>query len=487
VAASDVPRVSTFRTRRRRDRIIAAAIAVVVIVAATVVYLTSDIRATDSQVAPAGPAPEEMTSVPQRLQVDWQQATDSTVGAVASPFGTVVTSDQHTVTGRDVGTGAVRWSYSRSDRQLCRIGSGDTTAGELQPPFSTQSDGAARGIMAIYARDGLCGEMVLLDPRTGERRYQRTAPNQPDGSLIYGGPYAAWVGPNRMEIWRWDLLRTFQYGNQPNPTSSNTRHLGCTFTDAAVTDNQFGTIEHCPAKGKNARIVLNWTDPNTHDNDKYDVYKTDNLMDVDTGSTAARIVGITKDRVAVLVAAPTPAVLVYDAAGKIAGRTPVDVPATAIGSTVGPTPRITLSDVQYALVGDRLIATGSEQVTVTVPISTSSTTSETSTSTVGPGTLLGGSVTGGSTAEPTSKTEGRASPTLRWTLPKAIGLPTAIGTNLLVPTAGGLLVVPAAEGTVSRTVAVPRAGNPPRVDVMAVGAHLVELRSDEVVSLTAGR
>lgn len=483
MAAPDLPRASTFRARRRRDRTIAAAIAVAVIVAATIVYLTSDIRATDSVTAPAEPAPEAITSVPQRLTVAWQQVTDPAVGAAASPFGTVVTSDQHTVTGRDVATGAVRWSYSRSDRQLCRIGSGDTATDSLQPPFSAQSDGAARGIMAIYARDGLCGEMVLLDPRTGERRYQRTAPNQPDGSLMFGGPYAAWVGPDRMEMWRWDLLRTFQYGNQPNPTSSNTRHLGCKFTDAAVTDNQFGTIEHCPAKGKNARIVLNWTDPNTHDNDKYDVYKTANLMDVDTGSTAARIVGITKDRVAVLVASPTPAVVVYDAAGKVTGRTPVEVPVAAIGSGTAPTPRITLSDVQYALVGDRLIATGSEQVTVTVPISTSSTTPDTST--VGLGTLLGGSGTGGSSAEPTSKTEDRTSPTLRWTLPKAIGLPTAVGTDLLVPTTGGLLVVPATEGAVSRTIPVSRAGVG-RVDVMAVGDHLVELRSNEVVSLKAG-
>lgn len=486
MAAPDLPRASTFRTRRRRDRIIAAALAVAAIVVATIVYLTSDIRATDSVTAPVQAAPKAITSVPQQLTVRWQQATDPAMGAAASPFGMVVTADQHTVTGRDVDTGAARWSYTRSDRQLCRIGSGDTTAGDLSSPFSSISDGRPRGILAIYARDGLCGEMVLLDPRTGERRYQRTAPNQWDGALIYGGPYAAWAGTDRLEIWRWDLLRTFQYGNQPNPTSAGTRHLGCTFTDAAVADNQFGTIEHCPAKGKNARIVLNWTDPNIHDREKYDVYKTANLMDVDTGSTAARIVGITKDRVAVLVASPTPAVVVYDAAGKITGRTPVDVPVAVIGSGTAPTPRITLNDVQYALVGDRLIAVGSEQVTVTMPISTSATTSAaTDTSTVGLGTLLGGSGTGGSTAEPTSKTEDRASPTLRWTLPKAIGLPTAVGTDLLVPTIGGLLVVPATEGTVSRTIPVSRAGVG-RVDVMAVGDHLVELRGDEVVSLKAG-
>lgn len=474
-------RPSSFRARRRRDRIIAGAIAVAVIAAATIVYLTSDIRAVDATSGPDYTPTVAMSAVPQRLQVAWQQPTDPEVGAVASPYGTVVTTDQHTVTGRNAATGGVRWSYSRADRNLCAVGSGDTTTGDLSASSSV------RGVLAVYARDGLCGEMVLLNPKTGERRYQRTAPNQPSGSLIFGGPYAAWVSSGLLEIWRWDLLRTFQYGDQPNPSSGNTRHLGCTITDAAVTDDQFGTIEHCTGKGSNARIVLNWTDPNSQNKKDWDVFKTKARADIDTGSAAARIVGITKDRVAVLVATPTPAVVAYDADGTVAGRTPIAVAASAIGSNSGPTPRVTLDGIQYSLVGGYLIAMGEETVDVTVPVTATSGTNEPSkTPDAGLASRLGGTATSTPTPPKTkTKVVSRDSPTVSWALPGAIGLPTLVGANLVVASAGGLMVVPAAEGTVARTVPLARPAKPARVDVAVVGNRLVELRGTEVVSLAA--
>ncbi len=468
----------SFRARRRRDRTIAAAIAVAVIVVATIVYLGSDIRAVDATPGPEYTPTRAMSVVPQRLRVGWQQPTDPDVGAVASPFGTVVTTDQHTVTGRNADTGAVRWSYSRANRELCTVGSGDTTTGDIGDSSSV------RGVLAVYERDGLCGEMVLLDPQTGQRRYQRTAPNQPSGSLFFGGPYAAWASSGLLEIWRSELLRTFQYGDQPNPNSGNTRHLGCTITDAAVTDDQFGTIEHCAGKFRNARIVLNWTDPKTQ-NEDWDVFKTKVRADIDTGSAAARIVAITKDRVAVLVAAPTPAVVIYDADGTVSGRFPISVPAAAIGSGTGITPRVTLDGIQYSLVGGHLVAVGEEAADVTVPVTPSSSTGQQSTTSDGglAGRLGGTSST--TSARPTTKVVSRDSPTVRWALPKAIGLPTLVGSNLVVPAAAGLMVVPAVEGTVTRTVPVARPGKPARVDVTMVGDRLVELRGTAVVSLAA--
>ncbi len=98
---------------------------------------------------------------------------------------------------------------------------------------------------------------------------------------------------------------------------------------------QFATIEHCTADGTNARLVFNWTDPNTHDKDQ-DQYKHTARAEIDTGSPAARLVGITKDRAAVLVSAPTPALVVYDADGAEVSRTPVDIPAAEITAMKGP-------------------------------------------------------------------------------------------------------------------------------------------------------
>ena len=64
-----------------------------VIAAGIVVYLTSDIRATASVVGPETPAPSTPKDVPTTLTQAWTLPTDPTLGAVASPYGVVVTTD----------------------------------------------------------------------------------------------------------------------------------------------------------------------------------------------------------------------------------------------------------------------------------------------------------------------------------------------------------------------------------------------------------
>lgn len=108
--------------RRQRDWVIAAAIATVAAVAAGVLYLNSDIKATTVVTGPTFNPGQPLQRVPSRLAVDWQQPTDPSIGAAVSAFGPVVTADQHTVFGRDPDTGAIRWSYGRSNKQLCKVG-----------------------------------------------------------------------------------------------------------------------------------------------------------------------------------------------------------------------------------------------------------------------------------------------------------------------------------------------------------------------------
>lgn len=481
VAAAEVRRAQApFRRRRRRDRLIAAGAAILLLAAGAVAYLNSDIRAVTSDTAAQQTAPKALKTVPKALRVAWEQPTDPMVGGVASPYGTVVTTDAHAVTGRDVDTGAVRWTYARSNRDLCALGSGDTSA-----TTKITDSGRVRGLLAMYARDGYCGEMVLLDPSTGERRYQRTAPNQLGGTLIFGGPYAAWVGSDLLEVWRYDLYRTHQYGNQPASPESNTQHLGCTFLDAAVTDQQFATIEKCPAQGGNVRLAINWTDPNAENKDKWSPYRSDARADVDTGSPAARIVGITRDRVAVLVSGPTPALVIYDADGKVVSRTPARVPGATIAAATGITPRSTIGAVSYALIGQTLIAVGEQQVTVTVPVTTSSTSDTTTAPTTTTGFFGSNGASQTPSTKPTTTEENRDSPDVRWSFGGALGLPTAVGGSLLVPTQAGLAVVPATSGALLRTVPVDRAGTTGAVDVQLIGSRIVEVRNGSVVALEA--
>ncbi len=485
-------------TRRRRiDRLVAAVIAVVVVGVGVAIYLNSDVRATTSVLGPATPAPTVPDAVPSTLTQRWSLATNPDLGSVASPYGVVITADEHTVTGHDAVTGEFRWSYGRENLPLCAVGSGDVDA-----PGVTRR-GKVRGVMVVSEKDGFCSQVMLLDPDTGDRHYYRTSPNQVGGALAFGGPYAAWMGPTLVELWRDDLVRTIQYGDEPNPPKANATHTGCTFTDIALADDQFATIEHCAgqsagdqgaaAQGTNARVVINWATPDSAPNkpDGQDVFKHDPRADIDTGSPAARIVGITADRVAVLVSAPRPAVVVYDASGAETSRTPVDIPAEQIvaadqltpdGGTA-PTPAVVNGDARYSLVGDTVIAVRKQQITTDAPVTSSTTAVQ---SREPPTISVFATSTPTSAAEPPAQIQ-VDDLALAWSRAGALGLPALIGDQVLMPVDGGLAVLAAANGNpglVPTTIPVDRGGYAGRVDATAVGTMIIEARGGQVVGLS---
>ncbi len=473
--------------RKTIDRVVAAVLALVVVGAGVVVYLTSDARATTSVTGSSASPPAPASDVPSALRESWTLPTNPAIGAVASPYGTVVTADATGVTGHDAVTGETRWSYGRNE-PLCAVGSGDTDAPGVD------ARGKVRGVMVVSEKNGYCSQQMLLDPITGERHYYRTSPNQPQGSLAFGGPYAGWLGPTLVELWRDDLVRTIQYGDLPSPPKPNARHTGCIFTDIALADVQFATIEHCDEQGPNARLVINWSTPDSAPDkpDDQDVFKHDPRADIDTGAPAARIVGITADRVAVLVSAPGPEVVVYDEKGTVTSRTPVDIPAASIVAAdaltpdghTQPTPAVRDGTARYSLIGDRLLGVTSETVQVTVPVTTTTPSSVTEAAPPTAGFLAD---TTPSDAPPSTETKQVKDLTVAWTKNGALGLPAVVGDMLLMPVDGGLSAFVAANGNpgiAPTTVPVDRAGYTGRVDAAAVGDMVIETRGDRVVGLT---
>ena len=476
--------------RRRLDRLVAAVIAVVVVGVGVAIYLNSDVRATTSVLGPTTPAPDVPDTVPSTLTQRWSLATNPDLGSVASPYGVVITADDHAVTGHDSVTGEVRWSYGRENLPLCAVGSGDVDA-----PGVTMR-GMVRGVMVVSEKDGYCSQVMLLDPDTGARHYYRTSPNQVGGSLAFGGPYAAWMGPTLVELWgEFLLLRTIQYGDEPNPPKPNAKHTGCTFTDIALAKDQFATVEHCPDQGSNARLVINWATPDSAPNKPsgQDVFKHDPRADIDTGSPAARIVGITADRVAVLVSAPEPAVVVYDTSGAEESREPVDIPAEQIvaadrlaaadGGTA-PTPSVIYGDGRYSLVGDHLIAVTSQQITTDAPATSSTTALE---SREPPTISVFATSIATSTSAPEAPAQVQVDLDAAWIKAGALGLPAVIGDQLLMPVDGGLAVFVTTNGNpgiVPTTIPVDRDGYTGRVDATAVGSMIIETRGGQVVGLS---
>jgi hypothetical protein len=441
---------------------VAAAIAVVLVVVGLVLYLNSDIRAANLQVGVSSPAPTTASQVPQSLSQLWTASTDADLGAVASADGVVVTTDPHGITALDAVTGQQRWSYSRSNRTLCAVANGKDTG--------------VTGIITVYSENGWCSEVNTFQAVDGERGDTRTGPYPEGGSLVDGGDSAGWFSPDLIEIWRYDLVRTAQYGVQPNPPNPGTQHTGCTFTDLAITQTQFATVEHCAAQGTHARVVLNFDDPGAQNSpDKWDNFKFSARMDVDSGSDAAVIVGLTSDRVAVLVASPAPAVVVYDAAGTEISRTPVNVPAaeiTAAAATGRPLPSVDTGSARYTLVGTHLVATTDRTESTAAPRTTLTTAASSS---------------GASSAAPTTVSVN--SPEFAFVTEGARGLPAVLGDQLLVPVTQGLSVISADSGAGllgnARTIAVDRSGWAGRVDATAVGSTVVEVRGPTVVALGA--
>jgi hypothetical protein len=467
------------RTRRRIDAAVAATIAVVLAFVAFLVWQHSDIRATTANSAPSSVAPATPATpsvLPTDLRQQWKVTTDPTFGAIASVYGSVVTTDEHTITGHDAITGRQVWSYSRSNVPLCGIGSGDTVATDV-----TSWPGGVHGILTAYAKNGWCSQITILDPSTGERVYQRTSPNQVGGQLFFGSPYAGWLGHDYLELWRHDLYVTIRYGNQPNPVYPKGPHTGCTFTDAAVTDLQLATIEHCADKPGTAQLVLNWPTPADAPDGKskgWDTNLTAPKATIDLRSPDAVIVGITSDRAAVLVSAPSPALVTYDSAGAQMSRRPVDISAAEITTTAaaGLTPSVIYNTRRYSLVGHHLLAMSAE--TVSVPRTTAS-----APSTDAPRQSSTASST--TTASAIPQTTTAQSPRLDWTAPDAVGLPTRVGSAILVPTRTGLDARAVTSGEMQRSIPIDRGSYIGRVDVTAIGSMLVEIRGDTVVGLTA--
>lgn len=456
----------TYAQRRRRDLVIAFVLAIVVGGAALTVYLTSAARSADLTTANAQDPPQINTSIPAGLVPAWSQRTDPAVGAAVSPGGVVAVGSQHEVRALDITTGQQRWSYSRTDRLLCALATGDPDNRKYDKSGSrflrtgtndeTETD-RLRGIVIGFGADSRsdCSEIASFDPVTGGRVYSRTVAGSGPGSLLIEGPYGGWLSPHSVQLWRYDLVRSILYGDQPAPAEPGGETLGCSFTDTFVSNGMLAIVQHCAGQGT-AHVSLNYTDPHSKNKD-WSAFVHPPIVDIDTGSSSAVLVGLTEDRVAVLVASPTSQIVVYDLAGAPRSRTPVPVQGVAIRATeaaLGPSPRRVTDTISTTWVGGTLIGMTTRTVSEVVPATPQSTTSR--------ATPLLSTAASGSTGPEVTDQE---TPVLAWTM-HSLGLGAVVADQVLVPTEGGFVVVDRTNGTVKRRISTAINGTQ-RVDVNA--------------------
>jgi hypothetical protein len=220
------PVVAAYTSRMRRlslwyGGIVALVIAAVV--AWVVVFLSGSEVAHATLHQASQPAPDiKPTTTSSSPQLAWSNGDRLAIG---EPFwaGTVITFDEHRVSGRNGATGAATWTYTRTDLSICDV---------------AQERGKT---IAIYKRDGNCDEIDAFVTTTGARAWSRTLDS--DGQPTNGVPSVA-VSANTL------LLTTPEQVHAIDPDGGldrwNTRApSGCTDVASTLGPNAVLISQQC--------------------------------------------------------------------------------------------------------------------------------------------------------------------------------------------------------------------------------------------------
>lgn len=229
--------------RTRRDLIVTAVITATMIVVVGLVVGTGSAARSDFDVAD-DPQPEygPALGAPTSLRALWSHESAGS-GAPLTTKGNLVTigSDGELV-GRDAGSGERLWTYTHAG-DLCAA---DFFADSLVAAF----DGAAG-----------CSDVTALDPTGQQYSSTRQSAFSDTMTLTSTWGHVLAMSPQRLEIWRDDLVRTVEYGAVDAPQEAGMQpRSGCTLLTADLTDERFGVSERCP-DDDSVRLTLSETVP----------------------------------------------------------------------------------------------------------------------------------------------------------------------------------------------------------------------------------
>lgn len=432
------PRPGT-RTRFRRKRDYFAVIVIVLaLVAGTALWWRfSDARATVSDVGSSNvTAPPRPTSVPATMSELWRAASSATTEpVVVGP--SAVTGDGHQVLGRDPVTGAVRWSYTRDNLDLCTVA-------------------AAWGkAVAVYHKARNCSEVTALDGVTGHRGPQRNGDAEMGTQLLYDGTYLTTTGTKLIDTWRSDLVQTQQYGTLTAVVNHDKQpRTDCVFKSEAASAGAIAVIERCPGDQFDRLTVLK---PGGTDNDGE---KPNVVFSVQVPGGDGRIVGLTDQRAAVALANPN-RLVVWDNQGSQVETVPLTLPDAD------------LAGASKQLVQPTTAATCTQQLD---PAGNCESGSWSTTTAAGAKVITWYTGSQVIALNPASMTP-------LWTVDGAIGPGTVYADKILVPVKDGLVVLDPLTGAKAGTVALDRKGYQGTVRLSTLGSVLLEQRGGTVVAL----
>ena len=390
--------------RTRADLLATGAITLASLAIAGTAFFSAPIRSNELV-----PAAQEYSSAarlaapPTELKESFRLPDTSPGIAPVVADGLIITHDGTTLTATSP-TGERVWSYKR-ELKLCAL------------------DKAWDKVVATYRGPAGCGDVVAIDASTGTYAGTRSAPSPDSVRGISSADRVGYVSPERVELWRSDLVRTVEYGRVEAPQESGMQPHACTIASALTRKELLAVAERCE---DGTWLRLQTTTP--EDSRKPEVRADVELPDA-----------------AYLVAIAPEAVAVYDpAAGEI---------------TV------------YDATGDRMSVTAAPDFSDT-PDAPGSETSDLPhhMSYFSAGTLA--------LFEPDSLR-------LSATFTNALGTGTAAGDRMLVPTAEGIAVADWDTARIERVIDVQRNGYTGPTGLATAGDSVVEKRGAEVVVYAA--
>lgn len=317
--------------------------------------------------------------------------------------GLIITHDGTTLTATSP-TGERVWSYKR-ELELCAL------------------DKAWGKVVATYRGPAGCGDVVAVDASTGTYAGTRSAPAPDSIRGISSADRVGYTSPDRVELWRSDMVRTVEYGRVEAPQESGMQPHACTITSALTRKELLAVTERCE---DGTWLRLQTTTP--EDSRKPEISTDAKLAD------AAYLVAIAPDAVAVYDPA-APEITVYDSNGDRTSAT-----AAPFFADTPDAPGSETSDLPHHM------------------------------SYFSAGTLA--------LFEPDSLRVSGA-------FTNALGTGTATGDRMLVPTPEGIAVADWDTARIDRVIPVQRNGYTGPTGLATAGDSVVEKRGTEVIVYTA--
>ena len=414
--------------RSRTDILVTAGLSVAALALTAGVWLTSQQSVVDHQVAAdplsqSKPAADfsnlEATDLPGSFAQSWTAPTDSTQ-LIAVEGGTVQVQDTR-ISMLNAETGEEVWHYDQQ-REICAVS---------QP-------NKWKSVAVTFRGPKGCGEVISFDITNGQYAYTRDALASEQVAGFTGDNRAGTISPERVEIWRSDLVRTVEVGAQEAPHKPDQQeHLECSFTSALVHNELLATAQTCPDPSKKLVRLLKATPENST------IPESRHEFNVPAG---AEIVAVGTEQAAVYIpptAGKPSRMQILNASGEFHTYDVPEIKGFPETATVGVEkqihqPRTYVSDeLQTWFDGQRLTIFNSKDLAKHVRV------------------------------------EG------------AMGVGAMYGNALLVPVKEGIAVVNPRNGQTERVITVDRGGYAGPVTVGVSNGHIVEQRGTELVGLAS--